>query len=288
MVIVGTAFIGLAGSRLGISTAVPSEVMPHRYRSIAQSVVFTMSALGAFPALLAISKSIGNDAVDGWRTSFYIIIAGYAIDGLLWLVVYKPPPRRTEITENRPSLDYVGYALLGVASALFLIGLTWGGVTYPWSSSHVLGTLIPGIALYIAFGIWEWKGRSDGICHHALFKSRNFPLAVVAVAIEGFVYLSFTALFPGQLATVYEHDIFKAGALACIFYAAFLVTLPIGGLYAAKTRDIITPIIAGYIVFSAGIVGFLCSKPDNMGVFLAMDALAGIGFSQVSLSSLDA
>ena len=40
-------------------------------------------------------------------------------------------------------------------STLTLIGLTWGGIHYPWSSVHVLVPLILGIALMAIFVVYE-------------------------------------------------------------------------------------------------------------------------------------
>jgi len=47
--------------------------------------------------------------------------------------------------------------------------------------------------------------------------------------VEGWVYLSFSSLYPAQTATVYQHDLFKAAVRAIPFYIAFIVALPIAG-----------------------------------------------------------
>lgn len=178
--IAGVAIEGFAGAAMGPITAVPSEVLPHKYRSIGASVVFAMSILGPFPSLPLLGMAIKQDGVSGWRWIFYSSLIGYALTAILWTVLYKPPPRQTEYTEKRPSIDWIGYVLLTAASVLFIAGLVWGGVTYPWKSGHVMGTLVTGIVLFIVLGLWEWKGRSDGFLHHDLFKERNFPLVVFA------------------------------------------------------------------------------------------------------------
>lgn len=36
-----------------------------------------------------------------------------------------------------------------------------------------------------AFVLYEIYGRSDGLCHHALFKERNYALSLVGMALEG-------------------------------------------------------------------------------------------------------
>lgn len=227
--------------------AISQEVLPHRWRSIGQAVVFSMSGFGALPALLGISKAVSVDPVNGWRAMFYALIGGYTLMIILWTVAYRPPPRHTELTENRPRLDYVGYALLSAAAVLFLMGIIWGGVTYPWKSGKVIGPLVGGIILFIVLGLWEWKGKSDGLFHHGLFKDRNFGLVLIGIFIEGLAYVSWSSLYPAQVATVYEHDGFKAGFLATPFYYAFIPSVILGGLYASKMRDNITPLIVCHL-----------------------------------------
>lgn len=74
IVILSTAFIGVAGSCLGLVTAIPSEVLTHRQRAAGLSFVFTASATAPFAALLGISSAITRDAVNGWRWMFYVAI----------------------------------------------------------------------------------------------------------------------------------------------------------------------------------------------------------------------
>lgn len=75
-------------------------------------------------------------------------------------------------------LDVVGSLLIVIALALTLLALNWGGEKYAWSSATVLAPLLIGLASLVAFGIWEWKGRSDGIVDHRIFGlGRNFAVA---------------------------------------------------------------------------------------------------------------
>lgn len=180
MVIIGSALVGVGVSNVGIAAAIPSEVLPHKWRPIGQALVFTLANGAGFASLLGPASAITRDPVNGWRWLFYSSIIGWVVTAILWAVFYNPPLRTTELTERRPSVDWIGYTLLTFGSVFFVMGLTWGGVTYPWRSGHVLGTFIPGIALYIALGLWEWKGRNDGIFHHKLFADINFALVLVA------------------------------------------------------------------------------------------------------------
>lgn len=180
MCIVASAFIGVGAATLGIGTAIPSEILPHKYRPAGQAFVFTASAPAGFPAFLGPASAIAADPNGGWRWIYYSLIIAWGVVAVLFLIFYSPPIRKTELTEHRPRLDWPAFVMLAAATVLFLMGLTWGGVAYPWKSGQVIGTIVGGVVLYAALGIWEWKGRTDGIMHHALFQNRNFPLVLLA------------------------------------------------------------------------------------------------------------
>ena len=74
-ILTASALLGVTGSLLGLTTAIPSEVLPHRYRSAGQAVVFTTSAGGAIASLLGVPAAIKHDPTNGWRVFYYASIA---------------------------------------------------------------------------------------------------------------------------------------------------------------------------------------------------------------------
>lgn len=65
----------------------------------------------------------------------------------------------------------------------------------------MLATLIVGIVILIAFGIWEWKGTKNGIMNHELFKGgkaqgRTFAICVGLIFIEGIMLFSYIVFYP--------------------------------------------------------------------------------------------
>lgn len=59
-----------------------------------------------------------------------------------------------------------------------------------------MSTLVIGIALLIAFGLYEWKGTKVGILHHDLFERRTFPLCVALMFCEGVMLFSIILFYP--------------------------------------------------------------------------------------------
>jgi uncharacterized membrane protein YbhN (UPF0104 family) len=55
------------------------------------------------------------------------------------------------------SLDYLGATLIFGAICCLLLAIQWGGATYPWSSSRIIGLFVGLGLLLIAFVILQWK-----------------------------------------------------------------------------------------------------------------------------------
>lgn len=62
---------------------------------------------------------------------------------------------------------------------LFIMGLSWGGVVYPWQSSHVIATIVVGFLALVAFVLWDaYAHHGDPLLPIHLFKTRGY-LAMV-------------------------------------------------------------------------------------------------------------
>ena len=122
------------------------------------------------------------------------------------VVGYRPPKRHTRLDhlswlQKVGHLDLVGFSLLTPGLTLLLVGLNLGGGLYSWTNARVLGTLIAGIVILTAFGLYEWKGTSTGIMHHDLFRGgkdsgRNFAICQLLIFIEGIMLFSIVIFYP--------------------------------------------------------------------------------------------
>lgn len=77
---------------------------------------------------------------------------------LYYFFYYPPSFKQLHVGKSRAQqlkeVDWVGICLFVIGSSLFLVGISFGGVTYPWSSAAVLCPLILGIVVFIAFIIY--------------------------------------------------------------------------------------------------------------------------------------
>ncbi|KAK3646850.1 hypothetical protein LTR56_008338 [Elasticomyces elasticus] len=170
-------------SQLSFSIAL-AELIPNKWRGYNNALLFFMAVpFSVFGPIIA--RNFIINTAKGWRWSYYInlILTGLAI--VLALVFYHPPifeqlHIRASKRKVLKELDYVGILLFVAGLVLFLIGLSWGGVIYPWTSARTLSTLLVGLALFISFFVWELYGaRAPFLPPHFL---KNLPFAGIIMA----------------------------------------------------------------------------------------------------------
>jgi hypothetical protein len=132
-----------------------------------------------------------NRSPSGWRDVFWLQAALHLTTALGLLLFYNPPQPadrpKLAIRKIMWAMDPIGSFLFIISTTLTLLALDWAGGSFQWHDAHVAVPLSVGLALMLLFGIYEWKGRNDGLVAHVFFKgSPNFALSVFAFAVEGY------------------------------------------------------------------------------------------------------
>ena len=94
-----------------------------------------------------------------------------------------------------------------------LIRLTWGGATYPCASSEVFAPLVVGCVGLVVFGLYKWLFTTEGILHHAMFRSRNFPVLLFVCVVDGMLLLGVNVLFSQQFSAMFTTDAVKIASV---------------------------------------------------------------------------
>ncbi|RYC58959.1 hypothetical protein CHU98_g7256 [Xylaria longipes] len=191
----GGVLIGTTLSTISIVQAIPSEILPLKFRALANGFAFVGGAIGGLIGSLA-AGAVTNVSVSGWRYIFWIQTAFHGITSLGLLLFYFPPKQdlkrpRMSIREYIWACDPIGSVLFISSATLLLLALDWAGGAYRWSDTHVAVPLSLGLVLLVGFAGYEWKGRSDGLVAHVFFRQNaNFVYAVFAFAVEGWIFYS--------------------------------------------------------------------------------------------------
>ncbi|KAJ7701234.1 iron permease [Mycena rosella] len=150
---IGARSIG-GGGILTLTEIITADLVPLSERGLYQGL------LGMIWCLASVSKTACGRHLSGtktWRWLFYLNLplAGLAFSlVVMYLSVNRP---EGSIREKLGQVDWVGNGIVVVGTGLAIIGMTWGGIRYPWSSVEVLAPLIIGLSLLVVFAVYEAK-----------------------------------------------------------------------------------------------------------------------------------
>jgi MFS family permease len=218
------------------------------------------------------------------------VIGGAVTEGLAWqwifwlnvpiglLAIPFVLGRMEESRGPRAALDLPGLAL--VTGAVF--GIVWGlvrGNDAGWGSSEVLGTLITGAALTVAFVLWERRAR-EPMLPMQLFRSRDFSAGNTA---NLFMYAAlFSAVFfmAQYMQVALGKSPLQTGLELVPWTGTVFIVAPISGALADRIGE--RPlIVAGLLLQAAGFiwVALIARTGLPFSHMIAPLLLAGVGIS---------
>lgn len=119
-----------------------------------------------------------------WRWCFYINLCISPISLIISIFALKlPKPPGGKLKERFLQLDYLGILVIVGGTVCILLGVSWGGNTFAWSDSRVVGCLVGGFVLLALFIFIERRVR-DPIIDPSLFRNHT----VLAITAAEFFY----------------------------------------------------------------------------------------------------
>lgn len=262
MAIAGQCLLGLGYASQALLFAVASEVLPRRYRPIAQGVMSAASGCGGILGLLS-GSALLEKSTNGFRPFWYMCAALFGFSALTVTVLYNPPPRALQkalsLRQKLSRVDWVGSALLAIGLVLFNMALTWTNNPFTWSNAHIIATFVLGILSLLAFALHQKFYKKDGLFHHELFrKDRNFLVAMICIAIEGISFFACNSFFPFEMSVLYETNTLRVGLRFTVFFISTITFSFVAGTYASVRKTIREPIIFAYLTFVIFYGKFVC------------------------------
>jgi EmrB/QacA subfamily drug resistance transporter len=159
---------------------------------------------GLFGAVFGLSSVVGplvggflTDNIS-WQSNFYVNLPVGAI--ALFFIITKMP--NLNITQNKPTIDYLGAFWLIVGVVPLLLGLSLGKVEthagelgYLWGSPEILGLFALSIIGIVAFIITERRAK-DPLLDMSLFKNSTFAIGNAAAFVIGMGFLGAIVFLP--------------------------------------------------------------------------------------------
>lgn len=246
VLIAGRAVQGLGGGGLMVlSQAAIADVVPARDRGK------YMGILGAVFGLSSVAGPLlGGWFTEGpgWRWTFWINVPlGVLAFAAVVLLLQKPAVERA-----RTRVDYLGMALLAIATSALILGATWGGHQFEWSSPQIIGLGITTVVAAIAFVLVE-RTAQEPVMPLALFRDRNFNLTTVGVIILGVAMFGSLSYLPTYLQMSVGVDATHAGLMMIPMMGGMLVTSITVGQAVSRTGRYRWYPIAGALVTGLGL-----------------------------------
>ncbi|WYZ42547.1 hypothetical protein EsH8_VI_000246 [Colletotrichum jinshuiense] len=234
------------GGILGLSATVIGDVFSPRDRSKYYGVIGVVwgMACGAGPVVGgAFSQYVS------WRWCFWINRSLAGIFVFLFLKVHTP---RTPIVEGLLAMDWLGTIAIVGATVMFLLGLSYGGVTYPWTSPIVICLIVFGIVAVAVFVLIEWKVAKYPLTPLKLFRSISNNATFGIAYIHGALFIANLYYLPLYFQSVLGATPVLSGVYLLPVAVTLCVTSSLTGLYISKTGRYRPPIYFGILVMVLG------------------------------------
>lgn len=256
--------------------------------NICISDLFSMRRRGAYFGIIggvwaiasAIGPIIGGAFTEkvSWRWCFYINLP---CDGLALFIIFffldlKTP--KTPLWEGLKAIDWLGSLLIVGGVLMFLFGLEYGGVTYPWASATVICLLIFGIFTIGLFVVNEWKFAKYPVMPLKLFKDRSNVAALCACFVHGFVFIASSYYLPLYFQAVRGATPLLSGVYLLPSALALSFSSIATGIFIRKTGLYLPPIYIGFFFMTLG-YGLFINFGANSGwaKLIIYQVVAGLG-----------
>ncbi len=256
---------------LGATTI--GDIFSPRERGRWMGLIMSVFGLGSI-----VGPLVGGFITDhfGWRWVFYVNLPlGLVALGLLVFLLPRFGRR------GMVRIDWPGIVLLVSGVLPILIGLTWAGITYPWGSVQVIGALVIGALLLVAFALWENHAAEPVLTLH-LFESRAFTVAVILSFLVGIALFGSLTFLPLYGQGVLGYSAQDAGLVLSPMMLGFVLGSLVGGQLTTRTGRYKAQTVIGMAI---GVVGmFLLSRLSASSSFsqaLIAMVVTGVGVGAV-------
>ncbi|HTW20768.1 MAG TPA: MDR family MFS transporter [Mycobacteriales bacterium] len=272
---------GLGAGGLGVTaSAVIADVIPLKERSKYQG------ALGAvFGVALVLGPLLGGLFTDhlSWRWVFLVNLPiGIVLMALAAITIPK-----INVTKRAP-IDYAGIMLVSIGAAAVTLALSWGGNSYAWGSSTIIG-LVVGSAIAFALFVWVESRAAEPMLPLHLFSKPVFSFSVVLTFIVGFVMLGALTFMPTFSQYVQGISPTMSGVRGIPMVVALFATSMLAGTVVSKTGRYKLFPITGFLTMAVGLYLFSRLTPTTGYPTLCAYMIvfgAGVGLSMQILTTV--
>lgn len=213
MFLTGRTVQGLgAGGLLVLANICVADLFSMRERPLYYSMFGMVWALAS-----SIGPVLGGVLTDktSWRWCFWINLPVTFLAFVAIAMFLKLHTKTLDVKEGLVAFDWLGSASLVACTVLILLGLQFGGITYPWGSATVLSLIIVGLALLPVFVLVERSSKltKNPIIPPRIFDNVSNVCVLIVCFFHGSIVLqaSFFLVLYYQVSTLSFHELQISG-----------------------------------------------------------------------------
>jgi EmrB/QacA subfamily drug resistance transporter len=221
-----------AGGLMSLVLAIVGDIIPPRERG---------RYMGYFTAVFGIS-SVAGPLLGGWLTESFSWRWVFFVNLPLAIVAFSAVATRLHLPVHRKehSIDYLGAAVLATASVCLLLATVWGGNTYAWGSTQIIGLITAGLLLAVGFVFVERRAR-EPLIPMRLFRNDIFRVSIILSLLSSIAMFASILYIPLYQQVVRGYSPTKSGLL--------MLPLVLGMLSASITSGRLTSKLGRYKMF---------------------------------------
>ncbi|KAM5544683.1 hypothetical protein V8D89_001581 [Ganoderma adspersum] len=175
------------GAIVNLGSIILGDLVSLAERGTYQGILILVWALaGAIGPTIA--GSLAQDAT--WRWLFYLNLPLAGVAFVLVAVFLRVKTPEGSMRDKLARVDWLGNLIIIAGTTLALLALTWGGIRFPWNSSHVLAPLIIGIVFIVGFFVFESLVPIEPTTPLDVLHNRTALSGYIATFFHGIVTMS--------------------------------------------------------------------------------------------------
>ncbi|KAL6721689.1 hypothetical protein ACLMJK_000793 [Lecanora helva] len=282
---VGRVIQGMSGAGIVLlANLVIDDLFDQRDRAFYLSLIAVTWSFA-----VAVSPVIGGYFADtiGWRWCFWLNLPCVGLSLVVLLLLLENRHCSTPLWAGLKRIDWLGTISIASSVILFLIGIEFGGVRFPWHSPVIICLLVLSLILFILFLVIEWRVAEQPLFPPALFKSRSISAAYVVGATHGMAFQSHLYFMPCYFQAVLGASQGRSGLGSLIMTGMLAITNVSVGIFIKRHGGhlIIARIGSAILTLGVGLMIDLQPHRDRPRV-ISYQLIIGIGLGMLFQSSL--
>jgi EmrB/QacA subfamily drug resistance transporter len=238
-----------AGAMMPINQAIIGDIFPPAQRARWAGVLMSV-----FGFATIVGPLLGGWITDnvGWRWAFYVNlpVGAVALAFALWAL-----PGHVRLRKH--AIDWLGTAFLVSAAVPLLLGFSWAGNEYAWSSPVIIGLFASSVIAWGVFYLREMR-TEEPVLNPRLFKNSIYAVSTVASAIQSAAMFGAIMFLPLFVQGVMGKTATNSGTILMPLMLAAIASSIGAGQLLARTGRYKLVVIGGFVAVAAG--AFLLSR----------------------------